>query len=232
MKNKSTVLKTKRLVLTPLTDAQLRERLDTEPDAGMRKALGDMLAGCESFPASRLWYTEWRAEMRDCGDIVGSLCFKGPPDENGEAEIGYGIDTDYRGQGFAAEAAKALIGWTFNQAEGLFFVMAETAPDNAASMAVLKKLGFSKTGRDGEEGPRFELERPAENWMSIFMCLGLSVGMCLGLPFDNMTLGMCLGIAIGVAMGAAMDAENKKKRAAVKAAREAAYSAGKPDERE
>jgi ribosomal-protein-alanine N-acetyltransferase len=225
MKNKKKQeLKSKRLILKPLSDDELRDRLESEPDAEMRKALGDMLAGCESEPGSRLWYTEWRAVDRVSCEKVGSLCFKGPPNEQGEAEIGYGIEEAYRGQGYAAESAKALISWAFAQSDGLFFVIAQTEPDNAASRRVLEKLGFSASGRDGEEGPLYELERPASQWLATFMCLGLSIGLCMGSATNVLSVGMCIGLAIGVALGAAMDAEERKKREAIKSAREAAYS--------
>ena len=221
MKKNNTRIKTKRLELTPLTDDELRERLDTEPDAEMRKALGDMLRGCESAPDSRLWYTEWRACLREGGDRIGSLCFKGPPNELGEAEIGYGTEEAYRGNGYAYEAARALIDWAFSQAEGLYYVTAETDPMNDASQAVLKKLGFKETGEAGEEGPRFELERPATFWLAIYMCLGMSVGLCFGVSSDNMSIGLCIGLAVGLAIGSALDAGERKKRDEMKRAREA-----------
>lgn len=40
-------------------------------------------------------------------------------------------------------------------------------------------------------------------YMPIFMCLGLSVGMAIGAASDNMPIGMCLGTAL--------DAQNRKK---------------------
>lgn len=44
-------------------------------------------------------------------------------------------------------------------AAGVTAVEAETAPDNAASIRVLAKLGFQPTGTLGEEGPRFLLKK-------------------------------------------------------------------------
>jgi len=205
-------LKTKRLILVPLDDAALRVRLDTEPDEEMKEALGEMLAGCARHPEARLWYTEWQMRLKTDGTIIGSLDFKGPPDEKGEAEIGYGTDAAYRGSGYTTEAARALIDWAFSQSEGLFYIMAETAPDNAASQRVLEKLKFKPTGKTGGEGPRYELERPATSWAAIFMCLGLSVGVSFGTGLGNTSIGMCLGLACGLGLGSLLDAEENKKR--------------------
>lgn len=48
-------------------------------------------------------------------------------------------------------------------------------------------------------------------YMPIFMCLGLSVGMAIGAASDNMPIGMCLGLSIGMCLGTALDAQNRKK---------------------
>ncbi len=220
---KTDVIKTKRLVIVPLSDEELRERIETEPDDEMKKALGDMLSGCESNPESRLWYTEWQARLKTTGEVVGSLDFKGAPNEEGEVEIGYGLNEGYCGQGYAAESAKAMINWAFNQPEGPYYIMAETAPDNAASQKLLQKLGFKETGRNGGEGPIFELESPQTSWLAIFMCLGMSIGMMFGTSLGNNSVGMCIGVALGVAIGASMDADSNKKRAERKARRDEKY---------
>lgn len=145
---------------------------------------------------------------------MGSLGFKGSPNAASEVEIGYGIHEAYRCRGFAAEAAKALTDWAFSKTEDLFYIMAETTPDNTASQKVLEKLQFKPTGRMGNEGPLFELERPQTAWISIYLCLGMSVGLCFGTTLDHMSLGICIGMAIGVALGAALDADDKETRSA------------------
>lgn len=216
MKKKTVVMKTKRLTLTPLSPEELRERTASESDPHMAEALGEMLSGCEEHPESYLWYTEWRIAQKD-GTPIGSLGFRGEA-ENGAVEIGYGIDEPYRGKGYATEAVRCAVDWALSQ-EGCYFVTAETEEDNAASQAVLTKLGFKRTERRGEEGPIFEKERAASAWMSVYMCLGMSVGLCFGTASDNMAIGLSIGMAIGVAVGVSMDSADKKKRAALYEAR-------------
>ncbi len=208
-------LRTKRLVLTPLSDAVLKEKMERETCPHDRAAYAQMLDGCTAHPKERLFYTAWEISTKD-GDAVGDACFKGAP-VCGEVEIGCGIGEAYRKQGYAAEAARALIDWAFGQ-EDVYFIMAECEEENPASARVLEKLGFAAAG-DGAEGKRFELEKPATAWMVIFMSLGMSVGMCLGVASDNHSLGMCLGLPIGMAIGMALDAADKKKRQTLKKAR-------------
>ena len=148
--------------------------------------------------------------------MIGDLCFKGPPVQ-GEVEIGYGIDEAYRRRGYAAEAVEAAVDWAFSQ-EGVYFVMAETEPGNIASQDLLKKLKFISAGI-GEEGPRFERERPESAWMAVGMCLGMSAGMSLGSAFDKLSTGMCLGMGFGLMLGALLDSADRKKREAFRAAR-------------
>ena len=95
------------------------------------------------------------AYRKNTGELVGDLCFKGP---SAQPEIGYGMIEAFWGRGYATESAGAMCRWALAQ-PGVTAVEAETAPDNAASIRVLAKLGFQPTGTLGEEGPRFLLKK-------------------------------------------------------------------------
>lgn len=62
------------------------------------------------------------------------------------AKLGYAIHADYWHRGYATSAARALCNFGFGTL-GLHRITAATAPDNVASSAVLKHLGFSPEGR-------------------------------------------------------------------------------------
>lgn len=87
------------------------------------------------------WYTNWEMLNPELHIIIGSACFKGPPDESGMVEVGYEVDRTYRNQGYASEAVQALIQWafTFDSVKG---VIASVEPDNLASKGVLNKMGM------------------------------------------------------------------------------------------
>ena len=116
-----------------------------------------MLNGCLNNPDQWEWYAIWMIELKD-GTHIGELCFKGL-DPNGIAEIGYGISEKYRNNGYAAEAVKAVSEWALAQ-PGVNSVESETDPDNKSSQRVLEKCGFVRSGKFGEEGPRFTLLIP------------------------------------------------------------------------
>jgi [ribosomal protein S5]-alanine N-acetyltransferase len=68
-------------------------------------------------------------------------------------EIAYAIDTDYRGKGYATEAAQALVEFALGRS-GVRFVRAHTLPEENASTHVLRKCGFRYLGEvvDPEDG--------------------------------------------------------------------------------
>lgn len=206
---KNSTLKTRRLLLTPMTDEELEARILRTEAPDLKAAYGEMLDGCRNDAANRLWYTAWKITLRDSGEAIGDLCFKGPA-KNAAVEIGYGIDEPQRLKGYATEAAKVLIDWAFFQ-NGVYFVEAETEPDNLASQKVLKKLDFQPDG-EGEEGPRFVLEKPISPWGASFMCLGLGIGMALGSALGSIGIGLSLGICVGLCLGVALDGAERKKR--------------------
>ena len=61
------------------------------------------------------------------------------------AALGYCLTDTAWGQGYATEAARALLGWAFDTLD-LNRVQAETDTRNAASARVLEKLGFLREG--------------------------------------------------------------------------------------
>jgi len=215
-KSKDPVLKTKRLILTPMPEAEV-EKLAAGTDE-LAAAYAEMLAGARQHPEARIWYLPWSITLRKEGTLLGDIGFKGPVTDNA-VEIGYGLDEAYWGQGYATEAAGAMKDYAFSRT-GCFYVEAETEPSNAASQRVLEKLGFVPDGT-GAEGPRFVLEAPIPNWIAIYMCFGLSIGMSIGSSTGNISIGMSLGIAIGLAIGAALNSSEKKRREEVRAARAA-----------
>ena len=62
------------------------------------------------------------------------------------AKLGYAIRADEWGQGYATEVARLLTGFGFDTLE-LHRVSAAIGPDNDASVAVVKRLGYSYEGR-------------------------------------------------------------------------------------
>ena len=89
--------------------------------------------------------------------MVGNIGFHGEPGINAAGalaalEIGYGVRPDRRRQGYATEAVGALLDWARGQ--GISHFVASVAPDNEPSLAIVRKLGFVRTGEhiDPEDG--------------------------------------------------------------------------------
>ncbi|WP_435178242.1 GNAT family N-acetyltransferase [Actinacidiphila sp. bgisy145] len=79
---------------------------------------------------------------------LGGVGFHGPPDR-GAVEIGYDLSPSARGRGWATEAARALCQWALGQPD-VMVVLATTEPGNAASQAVLARVGFTRVADRGE----------------------------------------------------------------------------------
>lgn len=206
---KEPIIKTKRLLIQPMSDPEIETLMETCDSEELRQAYGEMLSGCKSDPANRIWYAPWKMALKTDATYIGDLGFKGPARESA-VEIGYGLLPAYEGKGYMTEAVQALIQWAFN-GSGVVFVEAETDPSNKASQRILEKCGFVPDG-EGKEGPRFVLENPLTNWMTIYMLFGLSIGTALGSTFGSMGIGTALGLGFGLCVGAALDSSAKKER--------------------
>lgn len=150
-------IRTERLIITPRDLPELKLLHDLEPVAEMKQAYAEMLHTLETLPGQEEWGTNWKICLHS-GEIVGSLCFMGLPDEQGLVELGYGIDEQYHRNGYASETVEAITEWALAQ-DNIRGVTAETDPDNIASQKVLLKNHFQAYGT-GKEGPRYIFRGP------------------------------------------------------------------------
>ena len=91
--------------------------------------------------------------------LIGSAGYKGPPSADGTVEVGDGIVRVHQRQGYASEAVRALLSHAF-ALPVVQLVIAETLPELALSIGVLRKCGFRLIGGGSEPGViRFELTR-------------------------------------------------------------------------
>lgn len=112
-------------------------------DPDVAYAFGAAYYEATSDPEHYYWYTSWELVLTTDSEIVGGLCFKGPPDEHGHVEIGYTIYDGHVGKGYATEGLDALINWAFKDSD-VKAVIASVQPSNSKSRRVLEKLGFVK----------------------------------------------------------------------------------------
>lgn len=206
-------LKTKRLILKPVTEAELDALIDGASDEETKREYTEMKEEAAANPEAWIWYAPWKICLRNTDICVGNLGFKGPEKDNA-VEIGYGLNKEYEGNGYMTEAVGAVSEWLFMNKK-IVFIEAETATENEASKKVLERLNFKPDG-EGEEGPRYVLEAPKSAYLSIFMCLGMSFGIAIGMLFDSFAIGMCLGLCAGMCLGAALDAKTHKERDEIK----------------
>jgi ribosomal-protein-alanine N-acetyltransferase len=123
--------------------------------------LPDLVDALPLFAARRTnqGFGAWVVIDPGSGRVIGDIGFMGPPDGNGEVEIGYSLVPAARGRGLAAEAAAALSGWALRQ-PGVAAVTASCEPDNIASIRTLERSGFSRDGTR-ETLLRWRLATPA-----------------------------------------------------------------------
>lgn len=154
-------LPTARLQLTPVSE-RVASALSTDRDLAS-KLLGATLPPDWPHPGL-LEVMAARAEASPGGDhfgvwaiidpadasVVGDAGFKGPPGPAGTVEIGYSVLPGWRGRGYAAEAAGALVAWA-RRRPGVRAVVAGCDQDNVASIRTLERVGFHRTGADGGE---------------------------------------------------------------------------------
>ena len=110
----------------------------TEPMAGWRNAA--IMAGHWALHGFGMFVVEEKAS----GKFAGRVGPFYPPVWPG-FEVGWGIAAEFRGKGYAVEAARASIDWSFATFE-LDEIVHCIDPENVASQAVARRLGAMQQG--------------------------------------------------------------------------------------
>lgn len=151
-------LLTPRLSLMLQTYDEVVRAIREMSDYDRAQVSADWLARLREAEEGDPWMYAFRVVHRETDEVVGTCSFKGPP-ADGMVEIAYGIDPVHQCQGYATEAAQALVDFASSCGE-VTLVRAHTLPDSAASKRVLAKCGFEYVGEtvDPEDGrvSRFE----------------------------------------------------------------------------
>ncbi len=160
---------TRRLQLTPYAPAHLLALI--EGDARFEECFGLPAAdGLRAFivsdDVSPAWLAQLRASStpdpwihgyavvdRDSHSVIGTVGFKGAPNEEGMVEVAYGIVPDFQRRGYATEAVGAVVAFVFRDGR-VTLVRAHTLPTPNASTEVLAKCGFKHVGEveDPDDG--------------------------------------------------------------------------------
>ncbi|WP_417310665.1 GNAT family N-acetyltransferase [Devosia sp.] len=120
-------------------------------DAG---ALAWFIAQLRADPAVAPWLGNYVvADIASVETLVGSAGFKGPPDADGNVEIGYSIVDAFQRRGFGRQAVGLLLDRARNTM-GVRCVRAETTRDAVASRGLLAACGFRYAGErpDADDG--------------------------------------------------------------------------------
>lgn len=163
-------MKTERLLMRPLEPADAPRIAQL---AGAWEVAA--MTGRIPYPYSEAEAQHWLTGLAD-GEVVFGITLQGAligicgytPDGKGAAEMGYWIGKNYWGNGYATEAARALMEHGFKKGGIKRFTCCHFT-ENDASARVIAKLGFRRLGHcsgwcaaRGMELPtlRYERRRP------------------------------------------------------------------------
>jgi len=154
------MIETKRLIIKPLSydelvkhirsPRELSNEMSLKPSSSLmdeqtqEAILTDLLPNLSDATKNPLFYTMWIIIEREENAIIGGVCFHGEQDINGEVEIGYGTDDEYRNRGYMTETIAGMILWA-RDGDILKTIVAQTDHNNLSSIRVLEKNGFKMT---------------------------------------------------------------------------------------
>jgi RimJ/RimL family protein N-acetyltransferase len=128
----------------------------------MERGLGRWIASGRQQPE----YGLWAVELRATGEVIGAVLLAPLPGEGTAVEIGWHLNPDYWGAGYATEAGRGAIAVAFaldrvgpdridrrqanRTAPVLDTVHAVVDPDNIRSREVCRRLGMRHLGQTSQ----------------------------------------------------------------------------------
>jgi [ribosomal protein S5]-alanine N-acetyltransferase len=130
-------------VFTHYTDAQIKAFFDIETDEALELGKRRFYEGMTMFNKSFLYFM---LAEKGSGKVIGHCGYHTWYTAHHRAEIGYVLDReDMKGRGYMKEAMRPIIQYGFETMK-LNRIEAFISPENTASLALVKGLGFKAEG--------------------------------------------------------------------------------------
>ncbi len=165
MPDKGYLINTERLEIIPLSLLNLRlyindyqafcgknglvfqEKILEEP---LKRALSIKIKNMVNDPSRWCYYTYWIMIDKETEQEVGTIGYKGLPDQAGIVEIGFGTVKAFQNKGYMSEALKAFIKGFPDQSKKIKIIKAQVTKTNYPSIRVLEKVKFKRIPSEGE----------------------------------------------------------------------------------
>lgn len=145
--DKYRVIKTKRLLLRPVTLADAKEMFLYASDEenvrysfAVNRSLEETKAIIAAIYLARP-LGRWGIELKETGAFIGTIDLHNLKEEVLRAEVGYTLDKNYWNQGYMTEAAAAFVKVFFEEL-GMNCLVARHDKENPASGRVMQKAGM------------------------------------------------------------------------------------------
>jgi RimJ/RimL family protein N-acetyltransferase len=90
------------------------------------------------------WF-QFALVLRSTGQLIGDCAAMPHADDPRQCDIGFTVSTEHQGHGYATEAVRLLLNYLFTE-RGKHRITAYCDPRNAASVALLERLGMRREG--------------------------------------------------------------------------------------
>jgi RimJ/RimL family protein N-acetyltransferase len=130
-----------------------------------RSPLAFRAAQVRADPGVNPWLLRLAVLRAPAPEIVGLVNFHDRPDERGMVEIGYRVIDSRQGRGYGREMATTM--WSFAARHPqVHHLRASVRPDNAASLAIVRRAGFVRVGEqeDPDDGIEWIFEIAARDF--------------------------------------------------------------------
>lgn len=152
-------LETERLILRPMCRSDYSDMFDYARREPLTRYLLWEPHPTESYTREYLKYIEgryragdfydWAVTLRSTSKMIGTCGFTRIDHASDLGELGYVLNPDYHGCGYATEAARRVMEFGFDEL-GFHRLEARFMQGNDASLRVMKKLGMSFEGYSRE----------------------------------------------------------------------------------
>jgi [ribosomal protein S5]-alanine N-acetyltransferase len=124
-------------------DSEVTKFLTWEPHASFEVTKETIEMWVNNYKDTKTY--EWAIELKEIGEVIGSIAIVELDEENYACEIGYCISRKYWGKGIMTESLKAVIDYLFSEI-GFNRICAKYDTNNVASGKVMEKSGMKYEG--------------------------------------------------------------------------------------
>lgn len=203
MEKEEFTIKTKRLLLSPLSDRAMSRLVVETKDPSLRDKYSLIAEETDGMEENREWYTLWEIKDKATQNRIGIFAFEGAP-LNQRVSLWIKTEEEYQDKGYTKEVISNIFDHVVYSGQGVYYLKISKKQEDITKEE-MEELGFL------DNGEYYEKKKSRVRMIPFTALLGIILGLVLSIFLKHVLFSIAIGAVTGALFGLVVDITASKR---------------------